>query len=104
MEHWKLVIDIGQSSIQGFTQDFLLEGEIVAHGNTKLGGLGACSPRKILKFTTSETASETTFRNRTDEISMKVGNSRGGGGQPVRGENPLVPHPLKQSLVAYMYF
>ena len=40
---------------QGFIQDFLSEGEFVAYGNIlKLGGLGACSPRKI---TTSETAS-----------------------------------------------
>ena len=39
---------------QGFIQEFSLEGEIVASGNMlKLGGLGACSPRKILKFTTS---------------------------------------------------
>ena len=37
---------------------FRQRGEIIVCGNVfKLGGLGAWSPRKILKFTTSETAS-----------------------------------------------
>ena len=37
---------------------FHQRGEIIACGNIlKLGGLGACSPRKILKFKTSEIAS-----------------------------------------------
>ena len=44
--------------MQGFIQGFLSAGEIIASGNMlKLGGLGACSPRKFLKFATSETAS-----------------------------------------------
>ena len=52
-------------SMQGFIQDFFLVGGKIAKCDKitacismpKLGGLEACSPRKILKFTTSETAS-----------------------------------------------
>ena len=41
-----------------FRTGYLVSGEIAASGNIlKLGGLGAYFPRKILKFTTSETAS-----------------------------------------------
>ena len=57
----------------------------------KLVGSGACSPRKILKFTTSETASETTFMNKNDKI-LIVGNFHGQSGRS------LVLHPLDKSL------
>ena len=41
-------------------QDYFVEGEILACGSVpKLGGLGACSPRKFLKLATSETVSNT---------------------------------------------
>ena len=41
-----------------FIWDFSSVGEIIANNNIlKLGGLGACSPRKLLKFMTFETDS-----------------------------------------------
>ena len=45
-------------------QDFSLEGGIIACGN--ILKLVACSPRKILKFMTSETASGGLLRGKKD--------------------------------------
>ena len=54
-------------------------------------------PRKILKFTTSETASETTLTNKNDKIII-VGNIQGETWPAEGGGNPLVPQPLTKLL------
>ena len=63
--------------IRGFIQDFCQRGEIIASGN--VGGLETCSPG------TSETASETTFTNKSITI---VGNFQGTHSQSGGGLHP----------------
>ena len=66
---------------------FVRGGEIIACGKIlKLGGLMIYSPRKFLKFMTSEIASETTFTNKLQaqqiiSIIMIVINFPGGEGE-----------------------